>query len=157
MSVRTRSSEPPMTTGGRKDTTREPLLTPEEAARRLAISQRQLLGLVQAGAISFINVGIGKRPARRYEPSEIERFIDDRRTTFPRGVELQSLLASARQCDPNEPTSLDEVRARLEVRKRAAASDRLALRNRATSETTQRAMAHLARLAAGGKKPKGRT
>lgn len=57
-----------------------PLLTPEKAAEELGISGRQLRELSADGTLPFINVGRGGRPARRYEPADIEAFKAERRT-----------------------------------------------------------------------------
>lgn len=57
-----------------------PLLTPDEAARELAVSQKQLKALTGAGKIRYINIGLGrKRETRRYDPADIERFKEARR------------------------------------------------------------------------------
>jgi hypothetical protein len=56
------------------------LLTPDEAAKELGISGKQLRELSAHGDLPFINVGLGARPARRYEPSDIEAFKAERRT-----------------------------------------------------------------------------
>lgn len=56
------------------------LLSPKEVAERLAISERQLRSLTREGAISYINVGLGsKRPAMRYDPADVEAFIESRK------------------------------------------------------------------------------
>lgn len=57
------------------------LMTPEEAAAALGISGRQLRDLTADGAIPYIDIGRGKREARRYEPSDIEAFKSERRKT----------------------------------------------------------------------------
>jgi excisionase family DNA binding protein len=57
-----------------------PLLTPEKAAEELGISGRQLRDLSADGKIPFIDVGRGGRPARRYDPADIQAFISERRT-----------------------------------------------------------------------------
>jgi excisionase family DNA binding protein len=56
------------------------LLTPDEAAKELGISSKQLRELCTNGKLPFIDVGLGERPARRYEPSDIEAFKAERRT-----------------------------------------------------------------------------
>lgn len=55
------------------------LMTPAQAAIELGISGRQLRDLTADGAIPYIDVGRGKREARRYEPSDIETFKQERR------------------------------------------------------------------------------
>lgn len=55
------------------------LLTPEQAAEFLAISTRQLRDLADAGYLAFINIGLGKRPTRRYLLADIAAFIETRR------------------------------------------------------------------------------
>lgn len=56
------------------------LLTPEAAARRLAISEKQLRSLAADGSIRYVNIGRGdKRETRRYDPADIEAFVEGRR------------------------------------------------------------------------------
>lgn len=55
------------------------MMTPAQAAIELGISGRQLRDLTADGAIPYIDVGRGKREARRYEPSDIEAFKAERR------------------------------------------------------------------------------
>ena len=55
------------------------LLTPQQAAKLLAISVKQLRDLSHEGLISFVNIGLGtKRPTRRYLPQDIDDFINRR-------------------------------------------------------------------------------
>lgn len=57
-----------------------PLLTPKEAAARLAITVNQLHQLVSDGEIAYINVGRGnKNPHRRFTEADIEDFIERHR------------------------------------------------------------------------------
>ena len=57
-----------------------PLLTPKEAAARLAITVDQLHQLVSDGEIAYIAVGRGqKRPRRRFTDADLEAFIERRR------------------------------------------------------------------------------
>jgi excisionase family DNA binding protein len=56
------------------------LLTPQEAARRLNITEDQLSAFAQDGEIAYINVGRGKKwPRRRYEEDDIRDFLERRR------------------------------------------------------------------------------
>lgn len=56
------------------------LLTPQEAADRLAITVDQLADLVRDGEISYIPIGRGsKRPRRRFTETDLNDFIDRRR------------------------------------------------------------------------------
>ncbi|MER9615578.1 helix-turn-helix domain-containing protein [Mesorhizobium sp. M0207] len=56
------------------------LIKPREAAAMLAISIRQLTDLTMAGEIPFVNVGRWSRVSRRYHPTDIEAFIEARKT-----------------------------------------------------------------------------
>lgn len=57
-----------------------PLLTPKEAAARLAITVKHLTELIRTGAIAYINVGRGnKNPRRRFTEADIEDFIERHR------------------------------------------------------------------------------
>lgn len=67
-----------MTAGHANDNNR--LLTPEQAAARLTITEDHLRALVANGAIGYINVGLGKkRPRRRFTEADIDDFIERRR------------------------------------------------------------------------------
>lgn len=56
------------------------LLTPKEAAARLAITVDHLAGLVADGEIAYIFVGRGeKRPRRRFAEEDLDAFIERRR------------------------------------------------------------------------------
>jgi excisionase family DNA binding protein len=55
------------------------LMTPAEAARQLAISEKQLRELASLGKIRYVNVGNGeKRETRRYAEQDLARFIEAR-------------------------------------------------------------------------------
>lgn len=56
------------------------LLTPQEAAERLAISTRQLRDLTQDGCIRFVNIGRGARLTRRYDPDDLAAFVEERKS-----------------------------------------------------------------------------
>lgn len=58
-----------------------PLLTPEQVAEALAISVRHLIYLTQDGEIPFVNVGRRSRTIRRYDPADIQAFIESRKAT----------------------------------------------------------------------------
>ncbi|TGN80511.1 DNA-binding protein [Bradyrhizobium yuanmingense] len=56
------------------------LLTPEQAASRLNITEDHLRDLVNEGTIGYINVGLGKkRPRRRFTEADLNDFIERRR------------------------------------------------------------------------------
>ncbi|MBN8968983.1 MAG: helix-turn-helix domain-containing protein [Rhizobiales bacterium] len=57
-----------------------PLLTVEEAAARLRMSDKQLRGHIRAGNIPFINVGLKTRPSYRFRASDIVEFELSRAT-----------------------------------------------------------------------------
>lgn len=58
---------------------RAPLLSPSDAAKELCISEKQLRSLTCAGAIRYINIGLGeKRETRRYDPVDLEAFREAR-------------------------------------------------------------------------------
>ncbi|MGY2986484.1 MULTISPECIES: helix-turn-helix domain-containing protein [unclassified Bradyrhizobium] len=60
------------------------LLTPQEAAERLAITVEQLHDLVHDGEIAYIAVGRGsKRPRRRFTEQDLSDFIEQRRRREP--------------------------------------------------------------------------
>lgn len=55
------------------------LIMPEEAAKRLCISVKQLRDLTDAGYLRWINIGLGgKRPTRRYTETDLQAFIEER-------------------------------------------------------------------------------
>lgn len=55
------------------------LMTPAEAARQLAISEKQLRELTAGGKIRYVNIGNGeKRETRRYTPQDLTSFIEAR-------------------------------------------------------------------------------
>lgn len=58
------------------------LLTPDDAAQRLALEVPELLKLRAAGAIAGVNVALpgAARPRWRFEAAEIERFVAGRRS-----------------------------------------------------------------------------
>jgi excisionase family DNA binding protein len=74
------------------------LLTPAEAAKLLAISDRQLRELSAHGDIPFVNIGLGlKRETRRYRPDDIKAFIEARtKTAFPQPVSVTRQRGIAR-------------------------------------------------------------
>jgi excisionase family DNA binding protein len=59
--------------------TADGLLTPQQAAAFLGISTRQLRGLADAGHLPFVNIGLGRRPTRRYLPTDLAAFVEARR------------------------------------------------------------------------------
>lgn len=54
---------------------------PEQVAEALAISVRHLIYLTQDGEIPFVNVGRRSRTIRRYDPADIQAFIESRKAT----------------------------------------------------------------------------
>ncbi|WP_412758570.1 helix-turn-helix domain-containing protein [Methylobacterium radiotolerans] len=57
-----------------------PLLTLAEAAARLRISPRTLLGHVRVGRIPYVSVGLGlQRVRRRFDPTDLDRFLEEQR------------------------------------------------------------------------------
>jgi hypothetical protein len=55
------------------------LMKPAEAARQLAISEKQLRELSTLGKIRYVNIGNGdKRETRRYAQQDLESFIEAR-------------------------------------------------------------------------------
>lgn len=57
------------------------LLTPPQAARRLAITTEQLIAFVNAGDLRFINIGRGTtKPRYAFSPADLDAFIANRRT-----------------------------------------------------------------------------
>ncbi|MCX7898510.1 MAG: helix-turn-helix domain-containing protein [Methylocystis sp.] len=60
------------------------MISAQEAAQRLGICERQLRALVRDGKLPFVNVGVGKRPAYRFRPIDIEAFILHRHTAATR-------------------------------------------------------------------------
>jgi hypothetical protein len=69
---------------------RSPLLKPEDAAALLGVSTKHLLYLSKNGAIAFVNIGLGKRPTRRYRIEDIEEFIAERRAVSPPSMLISS-------------------------------------------------------------------
>jgi len=56
-----------------------PLITPADAARQLAISEKQLRELTAAGKIRYVNIGNGeKRETRRYTQQDLASFVEAR-------------------------------------------------------------------------------
>jgi hypothetical protein len=95
------------------------LLTPRQAAAELAISTRQLRDLSLDGDITFINVGRGDRPARRYEMSDLEVFKAERRTVSYRtsGAPASRRIANS---PATKPIDIQEVFAARQQAKLAA-------------------------------------
>jgi excisionase family DNA binding protein len=58
------------------------LMTPKQAAATLGVSVKTLLEHVEAGAISFINVGTKTRQIRRFAKYTLDRFIEKRKKEF---------------------------------------------------------------------------
>ncbi|NTG49009.1 helix-turn-helix domain-containing protein [Agrobacterium rhizogenes] len=55
------------------------LMTPDEAARHLSVSIRQLRDLTDDGLLRWINIGLGKKRAtRRYTIEDLNEFIAER-------------------------------------------------------------------------------
>jgi excisionase family DNA binding protein len=92
----------------------KPLLTPKEAAKLLAISDRQLRDLVSQGHIAFVNVGAGNRPTRRYDPTDIEAFMRARKS-----VANPSIVAGGRSTAHSRTIDASDFQARLDARAKA--------------------------------------
>ena len=82
-----------------------PLLTPKEAAARLAITLEQLTALVFDGEIAYIAIGRGqKRPRRRFTEADIEEFIERRRRReMPFHATLHAHRSRRRSAETAEP------------------------------------------------------
>lgn len=60
--------------------TRAALLTPDEAARELSVSEKHLRALTDAGQIRYVNISLGaKRERRRYDPQDLDQFREARK------------------------------------------------------------------------------
>lgn len=95
------------------------LLTPKQAAGLLTISERQLRDLTDDGAIAFVNIGLGaKRATRRYEPAEIHRFIEARRTVKVPAVHYRPSRVSSARSAATGASSLEELRELLDQKTR---------------------------------------
>lgn len=58
----------------------EALLSPQDAARSLCISEKQLRALTCAGRVRYVNIGLGeKRETRRYDPADLKEFLEARK------------------------------------------------------------------------------
>jgi excisionase family DNA binding protein len=104
----------------------ERLLTPKEAAERLAITVEQLADLVMDGAIAYIAVGRGsKRPRRRYTEADLNDFIERRRrrevslpTNIGRGARNTSLVIGRAKRFESRPIGFMALREEMLATKR---------------------------------------
>lgn len=102
------------------------LLTPKEAAARLAITVDQLADLVMDGAIAYIAVGRGSiRPRRRYTEADLNDFIERRRqrevslpTNIGRGARNNSLKIGRAQRFESRPIGFMALREEMLARRR---------------------------------------
>lgn len=91
------------------------LLTPEQAAEALSISERHLLYLTKDGEIPFVNVGRGQRTIRRYDPADIQAFIESRKVTeVPREATVSVRTSKRQKAELYKPI---DFRALLEERR----------------------------------------
>lgn len=62
-----------------------PFLTPAQAAELLGIATGKVLGWIQSGELSAVDVSAarGQRPRWRIDPAEWDRFINARRSSPP--------------------------------------------------------------------------
>ncbi|MGB3865052.1 MAG: helix-turn-helix domain-containing protein [Xanthobacteraceae bacterium] len=90
------------------------LLTPKEAAARLAITVDHLAGLVKDGEIAYIFVGRGeKRPRRRFTEADLDAFIERRRRRevyLPPRVKTRRMTTSASRSEAVGFTALRNAR-----------------------------------------------
>ena len=56
-----------------------PLMTATEAAGKLGMSVKTLMGHVHAGRLRFINVGTAKRKSYRFTPKNLRTFIENQK------------------------------------------------------------------------------
>lgn len=89
------------------------LLSPEQAARELCISEKQLRSLTCAGRIRYVNVGLGeKRETRRYDPADIQEFREARKC-------LSSSAPANRNTRTTSVIDASDFQARLDARQSA--------------------------------------
>lgn len=82
------------------------LLTAEQAAARLHMSDKQLRGHIRAGNITFINIGLGERPCYRFRASDIVAFELSRATICTKPCEAST---AAKATTRSRTTSSYEV------------------------------------------------
>lgn len=94
-----------------------PLLTPDQAASELGISDTQLRALTKAGAIRYVNIGLGtKRETRRYDPEDLAAFREARK--------CRSTSAPARRSTRSTSViDASDFQARLDARRGAMRND----------------------------------
>ncbi|RWN59940.1 MAG: DNA-binding protein [Mesorhizobium sp.] len=89
------------------------LLSPEDAARELCISEKQLRALTCAGKIRYVNIGLGeKRETRRYDPADLEEFRENRKC-------LSSSAPANRNTRMTSIIDASDFQARLDARRNA--------------------------------------
>ena len=95
------------------------LLTPEQAAEALSVSVRQLLYLTSDGEIPFVNVGRGLRMIRRYDPADIQAFIESRKVTHtPREPTAPVRTPKHQKFEQYQPIDFKALREELRAKKR---------------------------------------
>ena len=57
-----------------------PLLTSHQVAEILGVNEQQVRKLTRLGLLAGINISTGRVPRWRYDPEEVRRFIDSRRS-----------------------------------------------------------------------------
>lgn len=71
------------------------LLTMQQLADQLSVSQRHIRNLMKDGAIVGIDLGTAGRPSWRFEQGEIEAFLQRRRVARPVPKPLRRLSTGA--------------------------------------------------------------
>ncbi|WP_404861888.1 DNA-binding protein [Georhizobium sp. MAB10] len=70
--------------------------------------------LANQGHISFVNVGCGNRPTRRYDPTDIEAFMLARKS-----VANSRIVAGGRSTTQSQTIDASDFQARLDARAKA--------------------------------------
>lgn len=113
------------------------LLTPAQVAEELCISDRQLRKLTAKGDLPFIDVGIGKRAAPRFDPSDVQAFKAERRRLLSpsskdparkrtatisgsKVTDIQELLLQRRSLKPSPSKEPSAKRQKLQQREQAS-------------------------------------
>ncbi len=95
------------------------LLTPKDAAARLAISVQQLKDLTDDGLLRWVNIGRGnKRPTRRYTEVDLDEFIE-RRSTRCQSIKKQ-VAKPIRMTSSYAAVDLQAIRAKRQSEKQSS-------------------------------------
>lgn len=95
------------------------LLTPEQAAEALSISVRHLLHLTEDGEIAFVNVGRGMRKIRRYDPVDIQAFIESGKVTeAPREASVSARTSKRERFEQYTPLDFKALREEIRQKKK---------------------------------------